>query len=420
MNYYELLEVSPAASVEVIKNAYKTLAKKYHPDAYDGDKTFAEEKMKILNEAVSVLEDEAKRREYNMINGIYQTSDNYGYDGENSLNINVDENGEPIFFSYSEEFEKNEGRQKSSFMDAIDDFINNRKIKKNKADNTGESLDLEDLAETLNSNNFDEMTDTGAIRDISEMPASDDNLYDVDLYNTQDFQTVRLPGKSSGGNAPRWYYVAVACLLTGCIIMFFLVLGSLNINNIRDIIDKLSGGAAEEQTESSEPASEDIQDYSEKSIEGSTGETVTEPPEIITTENEVAADNQPVPAVTPAQTLPEAVIPAATTPPPVEATAPPPVTAATTTAPPPPETTTEPTTIEQTTQEPATEIIEETTEPEDIPPETTQEPEETTEEPTAPEPDEPDEQVTVNAGHEDVVSDPDVPANDMTEYEEIY
>ena len=80
MNYYELLEVSPSASVEVIKNAYKTLAKKYHPDTYGGDKTFAEEKMKALNEAMSILESEEKRREYNLVNGLYRDAENYGYE----------------------------------------------------------------------------------------------------------------------------------------------------------------------------------------------------------------------------------------------------------------------------------------------------------------------------------------------------
>jgi DnaJ-class molecular chaperone len=32
MNLYDILEVSPKASEEVIKNAYKALEKKYHPE----------------------------------------------------------------------------------------------------------------------------------------------------------------------------------------------------------------------------------------------------------------------------------------------------------------------------------------------------------------------------------------------------
>ena len=64
MNYYELLEISENASEEVIHMAYKALVKKYHPDVYDGDKNFAEEKMKAINEAYSVLSDATKRSAY--------------------------------------------------------------------------------------------------------------------------------------------------------------------------------------------------------------------------------------------------------------------------------------------------------------------------------------------------------------------
>ena len=39
-------------------------AKKYHPDVYIGDKSFAEEKMKAINEAYSVLSDSDKRSAY--------------------------------------------------------------------------------------------------------------------------------------------------------------------------------------------------------------------------------------------------------------------------------------------------------------------------------------------------------------------
>ena len=64
MTYYELLEISENASEEVIHMAYKALVKKYHPDVYIGDKNFAEEKMKAINEAYSVLSDSVKRSVY--------------------------------------------------------------------------------------------------------------------------------------------------------------------------------------------------------------------------------------------------------------------------------------------------------------------------------------------------------------------
>ena len=64
-NYYEILEVDKKASPEVIEKAYKTLVKKYHPDLQDGEKQSEyEEKMKIINEAYSVLTDDYKKANY--------------------------------------------------------------------------------------------------------------------------------------------------------------------------------------------------------------------------------------------------------------------------------------------------------------------------------------------------------------------
>lgn len=62
---YEILEVSEKASKEIIEKAYKTLAKKYHPDLQDSsDKPKAEEMMKKINEAYDTLSDETKRSRY--------------------------------------------------------------------------------------------------------------------------------------------------------------------------------------------------------------------------------------------------------------------------------------------------------------------------------------------------------------------
>lgn len=64
-NLYDILEVSRKASKEVIDKAYKTLAKKYHPDLQTPEnKQMAEEKMKKINEAYSVLSDDVQRAKY--------------------------------------------------------------------------------------------------------------------------------------------------------------------------------------------------------------------------------------------------------------------------------------------------------------------------------------------------------------------
>ena len=64
IDYYEILEVHPKASQEIIKKAYLTLAKKYHPDTTTFDKSFAEQKIKQINEAYRVLSNEQLRSEY--------------------------------------------------------------------------------------------------------------------------------------------------------------------------------------------------------------------------------------------------------------------------------------------------------------------------------------------------------------------
>jgi len=62
-NYYDILGVSENASESDIKQAYRKLAKEYHPDRHPGDKE-AEAKFKELGEAYEVLKDPAKRKKY--------------------------------------------------------------------------------------------------------------------------------------------------------------------------------------------------------------------------------------------------------------------------------------------------------------------------------------------------------------------
>jgi len=63
MNYYQILGVSENATQVEIKRAYKRLAMKYHPDRVGDDKE-KHEKFKEIQNAYSVLSDEAKRAQY--------------------------------------------------------------------------------------------------------------------------------------------------------------------------------------------------------------------------------------------------------------------------------------------------------------------------------------------------------------------
>jgi DnaJ-class molecular chaperone len=62
-DYYSILGVSKTASEKEIKQAFRKLARKYHPDVNPGDKS-AEARFKEINEANEVLSDPAKRKKY--------------------------------------------------------------------------------------------------------------------------------------------------------------------------------------------------------------------------------------------------------------------------------------------------------------------------------------------------------------------
>ncbi|HZI80067.1 MAG TPA: J domain-containing protein [Vicinamibacterales bacterium] len=62
-DYYATLGVTKAASEKEIKQAYRKLARKFHPDVNPNDKA-AEARFKDINEAYEVLGDPAKRSKY--------------------------------------------------------------------------------------------------------------------------------------------------------------------------------------------------------------------------------------------------------------------------------------------------------------------------------------------------------------------
>src|SRR5437763_1129489 len=62
-DYYSTLGVAKTASEKEIKQAYRKLARKHHPDVKPGDKS-TETRIKEQNEAYEVLSDAAKRTRY--------------------------------------------------------------------------------------------------------------------------------------------------------------------------------------------------------------------------------------------------------------------------------------------------------------------------------------------------------------------
>jgi len=76
IDYYEILGTKKTATEEEIKNAYRKLARKLHPDLNPNDKD-ANKKFQQLNEANEVLSDPVKRKKYDQYGKDWQHSDQY-------------------------------------------------------------------------------------------------------------------------------------------------------------------------------------------------------------------------------------------------------------------------------------------------------------------------------------------------------
>jgi len=70
-DYYQILGVAPDADEKAIRQAFRKLARQYHPDVNPGDKA-AEEKFKEINEANQVLSDPEQRKKYDALRTQYQ------------------------------------------------------------------------------------------------------------------------------------------------------------------------------------------------------------------------------------------------------------------------------------------------------------------------------------------------------------
>src|SRR5476651_1001378 len=76
IDYYKILGVEKTASEKDIKNAYRKLARKHHPDLNPNDPA-ANKKFQELNEANEVLSDPEKRKKYDQYGENWQHGEAY-------------------------------------------------------------------------------------------------------------------------------------------------------------------------------------------------------------------------------------------------------------------------------------------------------------------------------------------------------
>ncbi|MCL0065849.1 J domain-containing protein [Dehalococcoidia bacterium] len=75
-DFYQILGINQGASDKEIKQAYRKLARKYHPDVNPGDKS-AESRFKEINEAHEVLSDPDQRQKYDQFGGKWQFAEQF-------------------------------------------------------------------------------------------------------------------------------------------------------------------------------------------------------------------------------------------------------------------------------------------------------------------------------------------------------
>jgi molecular chaperone DnaJ len=80
-DYYKILGVNRDTPDKEIKQAYRRLARKYHPDVNPGDKS-AEARFKEINEAFEVLSDPEKRKKYDQFGDNWQYAEQFSKAGQ--------------------------------------------------------------------------------------------------------------------------------------------------------------------------------------------------------------------------------------------------------------------------------------------------------------------------------------------------
>ena len=138
IDYYKVLGVDKSASQDEIKKAFRSLARKYHPDLNPNDPT-AKEKFQAINEANEVLGDPEKRKKYDEYGEHWKHADEFeaqrraqqqaggGFGGFGGFGhgqgFHTDGNGTYWYSSDGQEFT---GRDAGGFSDFFEELFGHR------------------------------------------------------------------------------------------------------------------------------------------------------------------------------------------------------------------------------------------------------------------------------------------------------
>lgn len=117
-DYYAILGLEKGAGDKEIRQAYRRLAKAYHPDTHPGN-TAAEQKFKEINEAYEVLSDPQKRSRYDQLGAHWQDFSEFAesFNTHQRNRHRVEVNSELFDLPFSDFFEIFFGEQAEGFWD---------------------------------------------------------------------------------------------------------------------------------------------------------------------------------------------------------------------------------------------------------------------------------------------------------------
>lgn len=211
-DYYQILGVERGASADDIQKAYRTLARKYHPDV--NKESGAEARFKEIGEAYEVLKDPEKRKRYDLLGANYKHGQEFrpppggGWPGGGGRRVNVDFGGAGGGADFSEFFESIFGGMAGGMggghgFDA-DEFVQASRGNGGRAQRgrprprAGETHEV-DITVSL-SDVYHRATRQVAITSTDQRGNSEQKTYDVKIpAGITDGSVIRLSGQGSPG-----------------------------------------------------------------------------------------------------------------------------------------------------------------------------------------------------------------------------